>query len=641
MPTHTSSKPKWWQTATFYELYPSSFKDSNSDGIGDIPGIISKIPYLASLGINAVWLAACHKSGKIDMGYDVVDYREVDRQYGTVEDLEHLIAELNRVGIKLIMDMVVNHTSDQHAWFQESRSSLTNSKRDWYIWRKGGRDDSKEDGRKQHIPPNNWESIFTGSAWTYDQGTDEWYLRIFSKEQPDLNWSNPEVREAVYDEMRFWLEKGVAGFRLDVINIISKAEDLELWNAESVNEKVFEQPAYGLYCNGPQVHEFLREMREEVLDRYSDQDERMAVGEVIVTSEPKEVRCYVEPGRKELNMVYQYDLFDVDSGLSGKFSASLTSKEDILRKVKKIVTKWQTELAFSKGGWNTVWLESHDTARSISRFGDGSSKNRCKVAKMLALLQTTLSGTLFIYQGQELGLVNLSDEISIEKYPDVETKKAWEACYRSRRLAHSAEDYSDVDMSDFEEQIRMKARDHARMPLPWTTSASSRPNAGFSDAEEGHTWSPMNTDSESCNIEQQNSDPDSVLNFWRKQISFRQKHPETLILGDFEIVSHDERLDDDDEYEVMAYWKKAILTRNESNEKAILVILNLTGNENVVFPLPPIPGGGKHDDGKLATYVWLGGTGEEGRSVNHRVLSDRSDIVLGAYEGLVLGYSKR
>lgn len=624
MSQEASSHPPWWQTATIYEIYPSSFKDSNSDGIGDIPGIISKIPYLVSLGINAVWLAACHRSGGVDMGYDVINYREIDPQYGTVADIERLIAELGKVGIKLIMDMVLNHTSDQHPWFLESRRSKENEKRDWFIWRKGKTGKSGE-----LLPPNNWESIFTGSAWTYDSLTDEYYLRIFSQHQPDLNWSNPSVRAAIFNDMRFWLDKGVAGFRLDVINMISKPSDLENRDAKIVNPGVFDQPAYGLYCNGSRVHEYLREMRSEVLDLYSN-PERMTVGEVIVTSKPEDVRMYVEPERKELNMAYQYDLFDVDSGPNGKFSACLSSKEEILSKLKDIVTKWQTQLAFSKGGsQNAIWLESHDTARSVSRFGDGIEVSREKVAKMLALLQTTLSGTLFVYQGQELGLTNLSKDIPISRYPDVETKKAWEACYQSRlNAATTTTTGKEVDMSDFEEQVRLKARDHARMPLPWKTSA---PNAGFSDVEEGQTWSPMNTtlDAARCNIEKQDSDPDSVLNFWRKQIRFRQDRLETLIFGDFEVV--------DEQCQVFAYWKKAISRRNEGGGRDVLVVLNLTGDESVKFKLPAIPGVYKHD-GQLAMYTWLGGTDESGRVAKQRVVRNGTSVVLGAYEGAMLGY---
>ncbi|EME85212.1 glycoside hydrolase family 13 protein [Pseudocercospora fijiensis CIRAD86] len=578
---------EWFHTATIYELYPSSFADSNSDGIGDIPGILRKIPYLEKLGVDAVWVAACYKSGGIDMGYDVENYREIDPQYGRVGDVETLVRELGRVGVRVIMDLVVNHTSSEHAWFKESRSGLTNSKRDWYIWRRG----RTIDGIRH--PPNNWASIFQGSAWEYDATTDEYYLRTFAKQQPDLNWENAEMRKAVYEDMKFWLEKGVAGFRMDVINLISKAEGFP--DAPIVDEDRDEQFGGGLYCNGARVHAYLREMRREVLDRYAGS---VAVGEVIITSSTDMVREFVCPERRELSMVYQYDLFDIDCGKTGKFSA----REWKLGEFKGLIAKWQNALSYSNGGWATVWLESHDTGRSVTRFGDGTEANRFKVAKLLALLESTLGGTLFVYQGQELGLKALTTDVPIKDYPDVETQRTWDAIFRQRKTALPCN--VEPDMTDVAEQVRIKARDHARTPLPWT-SVSEAPHAGFSDTK-GKTWSPMNTDSDVCNIAQQDSDPQSVLNFWRERIRIRKQCAETLVFGDFEAVP-----DTMNDGPVFAYWRKPLIdwTRkargvHQKGDRDVLVVLNLTPSDDVTFEMPPIPDLAKHD-GILPEYFAL------------------------------------
>lgn len=393
-------------SATVYQIYPASFKDSNGDGFGDIPGIISKVDYIASLGVDAVWLSPCYKSPYVDMGYDIADYRQIDPRFGCVEDIERLVAKLKERNMKLLMDLVVNHTSDQHAWFQDSRSSLTSAKRNWYIWRKG-KTGTLEDGSIVQKPPNNWESMFKGSAWEYDANTDEWYLRLFAKEQPDLNWENPEVRKAVYADMRFWLDKDIGGFRMDVINMISKPFGLP--DAPIIVPLSEVQPAASLYCNGPRIHEYLQEMRREVLDHYND---LMTVGEVPHTYEEAEIRRYIEPDRRELDMLFQFDLFDLDSGEGGKFTPSGWQLKDL----KSTIAKWQQSLSFSSGAWQTVFLESHDAARSVSRFGDGAIDNRFKVAKMLAMLETTLSGTLFMHQGQEIGMANLAEDIPIEEY---------------------------------------------------------------------------------------------------------------------------------------------------------------------------------------------------------------------------------
>ncbi|EME45423.1 glycoside hydrolase family 13 protein, partial [Dothistroma septosporum NZE10] len=492
----------WWQSATIYEIYPSSFKDSNNDGIGDIPGIVSKIPYIASLGIDAVWLAACCKSGEVDNGYDVIDYREIDAQFGTIGDVETLIAELGKNRIKLIMDLVVNHTSSQHEWFKESRQSRDSSKRDWYIWRPG---------RAGNLPPNNWKSCFSGPAWSYDSSTCEWYLHMFSPSQPDLNWTNPAVRNAVYEDMRFWLDKGIGGFRMDVINIISKPAGLPM--AGDATKEL--QSPLKIVCNEPTVHEYLREMRREVLDRYEDV---VSVGEVICTGDVEVIKMYTDPDRNELSMAYTFDLFALDIGSDEKFSRRDWKPIDL----KNRIVKWQKGLAWSGNHWQTLWLESHDSARSVTRFGGGSEKDRERVAKMLALLQSTLGGTMFLYQGQEIAMKNLTADIPIDQYKDLETHALIKAQMDKGRSRDAAV-----------QEVLLKARDHARAPMAWTAATERDAYAGFSGHE---PWTPMNTDSAICNATSQQADTTSVLQYWQKRIRLRRGHADVLIFGDFEPV---------------------------------------------------------------------------------------------------------
>ncbi|KAM0720399.1 hypothetical protein Q7P37_004535 [Cladosporium fusiforme] len=620
MPHSTSPKSprKWWHNATIYQIYPASFKDSNGDGFGDLPGIISKVDHIASLGVDAVWLSPCYKSPNVDMGYDIADYREIDPRYGSVADVEVLIAKLKQHGIKLLMDLVVNHSSDQHAWFQESRSSKDNPKRDWYvrcsivnpnsfltaasryIWHQGRTE--VIDGRKLRLPPNNWESLFKGSAWEYDAPTDEFYLRIFAKEQPDLNWDNPKLRQAVYEDMRFWLDKGIGGFRMDVINMISKPAGFP--DAPVTDPKSQWQHAASVYCNGPHIHDYLQEVRREVLDHYPDV---MTVGEVPFTNDPASVRKYVEPERRELSMLFQFDIFDIDTGPGGKFTPSNWQ----LQELKETITKWQQALSFSSGAWQTFFLESHDAARSVTRFGDGKPGNRERVAKMLAMMSTTLSGTLFMHQGQEIGLPNLADDISVSAYPDIETKNFC-ATIREQREAEARNNglpVDSIDMSDVEHEIRLKARDHGRIPIPWD---GKQVNAGFSSAQE--LWTPMNSDGEACNVAAQDKRVDSVLNFWRKMLAFRKERAEALVFGDFEPLANDNG-------PVFAYRRKEI---DGSGGGDLLIVLNMTEAEDVVFTLP--------GDG---SYTLLQTTGKSDMKTVGR-LRGGQEIPLSAYAGLVL-----
>lgn len=597
---HSTSKPTrhWWHNATIYQIYPASFKDSNGDGFGDLPGIISEVDHIAKLGVDAVWLSPCYKSPNVDMGYDIADYRQIDPRYGSVADVETLIARLKEHGIKLLMDLVVNHSSDQHAWFQESRSSKTNPKRNWYIWQQGKTE--IVDGVKVRLPPNNWESLFKGSAWEYDSHTDEFYLRIFAKEQPDLNWDNPELRQAVYNDMRFWLDKGIGGFRMDVINMISKPAGFP--DAPVTDPASPWQHAASVYCNGPHIHEYLQEVRREVLDHYPD---IMTVGEVPFTSDPAAVRKYVEPERNELSMLFQFDIFDIDNGPGGKFTSSNWKLSDL----KRTITKWQQSLSFSSGAWQTFFLESHDASRSVTKFGDGTLANRERVAKMLAMLATTLSGTLFLHQGQEIGMANLAEDIPVADYPDIETINFCQAI-RNSREAEAKKTGATVDMGDVEHEIRLKARDHGRIPVPWD---ARKANAGFSSASKEKFWTPMNSDAEVCNVAAQDKRPDSVLNYWRKMLAFRKEHADTLVFGDFEPLAVDDA-------PVFAYRRKNV---EEDGGEDVLVVLNLTAEE-VTFTLP--------GEGLYSTL--------ETTSVREKdagPLQVGQELSLSAYEGFVFG----
>ncbi|KAJ9132590.1 Alpha amylase [Pleurostoma richardsiae] len=409
IPTERVTKT-WWKEAIVYQIYPASFFDSDGDGVGDIPGIISKLDYLQGLGVNVLWLSPIYKSPQVDMGYDVSDYRDIHTPYGTLSDVDHLIAELHNRRMKLLMDLVVNHTSDQHAWFKQSRSSKTDPKRDWYIWRSPRRDESG-----QRLPPNNWSSIFGGSAWQYDAVTDSYYLHLFAAEQPDLNFENPAVREAVHSDMRFWLDRGIDGFRMDSVNLLSKAPGLPDASVSCVGAPY--QPAFKHFVNGPRIHEWLGEMNDKVLSNY----DLMTVGELPMTPDPKDVLKFVASGRKELNMVFQTDLVDLGFGHEGKFFPYHWK----LPELKRIVNKWQTLLA-AQDGWNAVFLENHDNGRSVSRFASDAPRYRLVSAKMLAMLLGTLGGTLYLYQGQEIGMKNAPEDWGLEDYIDLEVRKAWE-----------------------------------------------------------------------------------------------------------------------------------------------------------------------------------------------------------------------
>lgn len=535
-----SAIPKaWWKEAVVYQIYPSSFKDSNGDGVGDLQGIISKVDYLASLNVDAVWLSPIYKSPQVDMGYDISDYRGIHEPYGTIEDVETLIAELGKRGIKLLMDLVVNHTSNEHPWFLESKSSTNtnNTKRDWYIWKRG-----KIGPNGEKLPPNNWESLFKGSAWTYDAGIDEWYFHIFHAAQPCLNWENDDVREAIHDDIHFWLKKGLGGLRIDAINLISKPQDFA--DAEVTQEGEY-QSCFELIKNRPKVHEWLREMREKVFDQYGD---LLYVGECGGTNDIEDVKKYVMPERRELDIIFQFELMEVDSGPLGVFSG----RDWQLSEIKTLTQKWQTIL---RPAWNTFHLENHDSGRSVNRFGRASDPSLFSaVSKLLAFFSMTLGGTIFLHQGQEIGAQNLTEDIELHHYKDMATHSDFEKTKAIRQQSLHPNANGDVDMSDVMSQVRLKARDHSRVPMAWDES----PHAGFSTVE---PWMTLNVDWKRNNVAAQEADKSSVLRTWRELIRFRKQYADELVYGDYETV-------DQEHEQILAY------TRTSSDGIKLMVALN-------------------------------------------------------------------
>ncbi|EIW85879.1 glycoside hydrolase family 13 protein [Coniophora puteana RWD-64-598 SS2] len=504
----------WWKSAVVYQLYPSSFLDSNGDGIGDLPGITSKLDYLKELGVDVLWMSPIYCSPQADMGYDISDYRNIDPRFGTLEDYDHLVKGAHERGMKVMMDLVVNHTSDEHAWFEESRSSKDNSKRDWYIWRNPRFD---EDGHM--MPPNNWRSVFQGSAWDYDEKTEQYYLHLYVSKQPDLNWDNSDVRDAVWEVMRFWIGRGCDGFRMDVINLVSKVEGLP--DAPVSDRSQFFQHASSLYANGPRVHQYLQQMNKEVLSKH----DLITVGETPFTHDDSVLAEYVLPDNKELNMVFQFEIMDLDSPPE----APLLYRPWKLTELKGIINKWQTYKRES-GFWNAVFIENHDHARSVSRFGNDTDAWRTRSAQVLAMLEIAQGGTMYVYQGQEIGIRNFPRSWGVEEYKDVASINYWEMIKAQRAKSTSSPNFG-PDMSDLLDSFQKKARDHARTPMQWDAS----PHAGFTRSPNG-PWMRANDDYPTWNVAAQRADSDSVLGFWRRAIRTRKEWEGVLVYGDFELL---------------------------------------------------------------------------------------------------------
>ncbi|KAF8883819.1 glycoside hydrolase family 13 protein [Infundibulicybe gibba] len=493
--------------AVVYQIYPTSFFDSNGDGIGDLNGICAKLDYLKDLGVDVLWLCPIYRSPLADMGYDISDYRDIDPRYGTLADWDNLLKGVHDRGMKLMMDLVVNHSSDEHEWFRQSRSSKTNNpKRDWYIWRPPKYDSS---GNRQ--PPNNWKSIFQGSAWDYDEKTDEYYLHLYVTKQPDLNWENPEVRDAVWDLMRFWIDRGCDGFRMDVINLISKVDGLP--DAPITNPNELYQPATMYFANGPRVHEYLKEMRSKVLSK----GDLITVGETPFTYSESALSAYVIPSGEELDMVFQFEIMELDAP-KGTDHAPLIHVDWKLAEFKETVSRWQ-RFKRDEGFWNAIFIENHDHSRSVSRFGNDSETWRSLSAKMLALLEVTQGGTQYVYQGQELGLKNFPRSWGIEEYKDVASQNYWNQVLEQRKKQSGSED---VDMSDVLDNFQRKARDHSRVPMQLVSH--------------GTPWMRVNDDYQIWNVANQLADENSLHQFWKEALKIRKKY-DVLIYGDFADIS--------------------------------------------------------------------------------------------------------
>lgn len=508
----------WWKESIVYQIYPRSFKDSNEDGIGDLKGIIEKLDYLKELGIDILWLSPIYKSPNDDNGYDISDYQDIMTEFGTTDDFDLLLQTAHEKGIKIMMDLVVNHTSDEHQWFIESKKAISNKYRDYYIWKKG------IDGQ----PPNNWESSFSGSAWEYEENTDMYYLHLFSKKQPDLNWENQIVRNEVYKIMKWWLNKGIDGFRMDVINFISKDQKFPC-------VEIKEGHLYGDFgpysINGPRVNEFLKEMNKEVLSKY----DIITVGET-PEADTEVAMNYVGDTRNELNMVFQFEHMGLGNGKDGKWSNGPFE----LTELKKIMTKWQKGL--ENGGWNSLYWNNHDQPRVVSRFGN-DKKYWNKSAKMLATCLHMMQGTPYIYQGEEIGMTNVSFK-SLDDYRDIETLSSY-----TEQVNINGKDPAEMMAA-----IYARGRDNARTPMQWDDSE----NAGFTS---GTPWIKLNPNYKHINVKVQLKEPDSIFNYYKELINIRKEN-QIVIYGTYDLILEDNK-------ELYAYTRTL-------GEERLLIICNFT-----------------------------------------------------------------
>lgn len=527
---------QWWKEAVVYQVWPRSFQDSDGDGIGDIPGITSRIPYLAQLGINVIWLSPVFGSPNDDMGYDISDYYSIMDEFGTMADFDELLETAHNHGIKILMDMVANHTSDEHEWFVQSRASTDNPYRDFYYWR----DSSGVDDQGNPLPPNNWGSEFGGRAWEYDENTDQWYMHIFSKKQPDLNWENPKVREAIYEMTRWWLDKGIDGFRLDAINIISKPEGLP--DDPSVDPDKHSSSIPFVIHNGTKVHEWMHEMNAQAFSRY----DCMTVGEMSATP-PSEALGFAGFETDELNMIFHFEHMGVDSDPGAGMGKWSLQKYD-LRELKKVLNAWQTEL--DGKAWGSLYWNNHDQPRVVSRFGNDSAEYREVSAKMLATVLHFMQGTPYIYQGEEFGMTNVKFP-SISDYRDLDSLNMYDDFVTDRGSLTPVEGM---------ELIYAKGRDNARTPVQWDSSA----HGGFST---GTPWIDVNPNFTEINAQAALDNPDSLFYYYQRLISLRRGE-----LQDHMVYASFKPLDAEDS-EVYAY------ERHASNGEKLLVIANFTDHD--------------------------------------------------------------
>jgi alpha-glucosidase len=508
----------WWKEAVGYQIYPRSFQDSNGDGIGDLKGIIQRLDYIKDLGIDVIWICPMYKSPNDDNGYDISDYQDIMEDFGTMEDFDALLNEVHKRDMKLIIDLVLNHTSDEHQWFIESRSSKDNPKRDWYIWRDG------KDGKE----PNNWESIFSGSAWEYDEKTDQYYLHVFSTKQPDVNWENPEVREALYDTVNWWLDKGIDGFRIDAISHIKKREGFpDMPNPK--NEKYVS--SFDMHMNQKGIHTFLQEFKDRTYANY----DVMTVGEANGVK-IDEADLWVGKEQGKMDMIFQFEHL-------GLWDAETNPDLDIVE-LKKVLTRWQKGL--EKEGWNALFIENHDKPRVVSTWGNDEEfwyQSATSMGAMYFLMQ----GTPFIYQGQEIGMTNVQFD-SIEDYDDVAVKNM----YRIKRE-------EGVSHEDIMAVIWASSRDNSRTPMQWNNEV----NAGFTN---GTPWMKVNPNYTEINVERQEQDEKSILNFYKKMISLKKEN-EIFTYGTYDLLLEDDK-------QIYAYTRTL-------GEEQVVVITNLSKKEAV------------------------------------------------------------
>jgi oligo-1,6-glucosidase len=527
-------QPAWWKQAVVYQVYPRSFKDSNGDGIGDLNGITEKLDYLQNLGINVIWLSPHFDSPNADNGYDIRDYRKVMTEFGTMADFDRMLAGIKQRHMRLIIDLVVNHTSDEHKWFVESSKSKTNPYRDYYIWRDGKPNPAAPNG---FDPPNNYPSFFSGSAWQFDPRTQQFYLHLFAVKQPDLNWDNPKVRQEVYSLMRFWLDKGVDGFRMDVIPLISKQPGLPDLTPQQLSSGSFVE----LFANGPHRDEYLQEMNREVLSKYDD----TSVGEALGISLQQEPQL-IDDRRHELKMVFNFDGVRLDR--SGN-----DWKDWTLPEMKAIYDAHARDL--DTHSWDTVFLSNHDNPRIVSSFGDDSTPEfRVRSAKVIEAMLLTLRGTPFLYQGDELGMTNYPFK-AITDFDDIAVRNAYKANVATGK----------VSLEEFMANQRRTSRDNARTPMQWSDAA----HAGFTTGQT--TWLAVNPNYTTVNAAEELKNPDSIYHFTQKAIALRKAHP-ALVYGDYKDLNPDNK-------QVYAY------TRTLGDER-FLVLLNFT-RAAVDYSLPP------------------------------------------------------
>lgn len=517
------TKNKWWQNAVIYQIYPQSFQDSNNDGIGDLHGIIKRLPYLKKLGVDVLWLNPIYQSPLKDNGYDIADYKKILPEYGTMSDFDDLLKAVHDHGLKLLMDLVVNHTSDQHQWFQESKKSKDNKYADYYMWR------DPVDGHE----PNNWHAAFGGSAWTYVPERGQYYLHLFAPGQPDLNWENPEVRESVWDIMRFWLDKGIDGFRMDVINLISKPTDLP-----DAPEPGTYPLTEGLVADGPKLNDYLREMNEKVLSHY----DVMTVGEM-PSSTPEDAINYTGLDSHELNMVFQFQHVALEPN-PDKRLGKWNDQPVKLPELKNALSRWQK--ALDGKGWNSLYWNNHDQPRAVSRFANDDPKYRVRAAKMLGTTLHMMQGTPFVFEGEELGMANVH-YTAIDQYEDLESINAYRELVTEKKL---------VDGPTMLKYLSNMSRDNARTPMPWNDGE----NAGFSDVK---PWFALNPTYKEINTENEVNDKDSVFYHYQKLIQLR--HDSDLIkFGTYEEI-------DPEDAQVFAY-------RRHYQGKTLLVMSNFTAD---------------------------------------------------------------